>query len=152
MKKIKSTRKKSPLRDLSKTSRDLLTALISSAEILGSLEDQGLESSSESKAFKKNQAKLAARIAYLEKKVESESVGAGSETKPVWYLKVASSNIAKAAYNFKSHQLMIAFRNGRRYVYEDVSLDEWLAFSEADSQGQWFTSNIRDIKPCTRLD
>ena len=74
------------------------------------------------------------------------------KTKPVWYLKVVSSNIAKAAYNFKKHQLMIAFHNGRRYVYENVNMYEWLAFSEAESQGQWFIENIRDEKPYKQLD
>jgi len=73
-------------------------------------------------------------------------------TKPVWYLKVVSSNLAKAAFNFKKHKLMIEFHNGNRYVYEDVNGYEWLAFSEADSQGKWFIENIRDVKPCTQIE
>jgi len=73
-------------------------------------------------------------------------------TKPVWYLKVVSSNIAKAAFNFQKHKLMVEFHNGTRYVYEKVNGYEWLAFSEADSQGQWFIENIRDSKPCTKLE
>lgn len=74
------------------------------------------------------------------------------KTKPVWYLKVVSSNIAKAAYNFKKQRLMIKFKNGHRYVYDDINLYEWLAFSEADSQGKWFLENIKDVKSFKQLE
>tara|TARA_B100000700_G_scaffold101966_1_gene114954 strand:+ start:6440 stop:6688 length:249 start_codon:yes stop_codon:yes gene_type:complete len=74
-----------------------------------------------------------------------------SRTRPVWHLDVVSSNIDKASYNFEKEKLLIKFRNGTKYAYEDVSLDEFIEFSKADSQGQWFMENIRPVKEFEKL-
>ena len=72
-------------------------------------------------------------------------------TKPVWRLECKSSNIARAAYNLGTNQLVIEFINGGRYRYDDVKLKEFVAFTTAESQGQWFIENIKDVKEYVKL-
>lgn len=67
-------------------------------------------------------------------------------TRPVWELKVSSSNIERAAYNVDKEKLLIEFKSGSKYVYSDVSLDEFTEFTLSDSQGRWFLENIKDVK------
>lgn len=148
---------KSKLPAISKVSRDLLTSLIGASGDHAWEQDQGSPSSASSadKVYKKARAKMVKHIADLERKAgvsAPKSKSDDSKTKPVWYLDVKSSNIKKAAFHFKKQQLMIQFVNGSRYVYKHVNMYEWLAFSEAKSQGKWFIDNIRDQKPTKKLD
>lgn len=44
--------------------------------------------------------------------------------------------------------LCIAFRNGRRYIYEGVSRTMYEAFKQAPSAGAFFNERIRGHFPC----
>lgn len=69
------------------------------------------------------------------------------KTKPtVWKMDVDSSTIEKVAYNVDKSKLLVTFKNGGKYVYDDVTLEEFTLFSTADSKGSWFANNIKGIK------
>lgn len=72
-------------------------------------------------------------------------------TKPVWRLECKSSNIARASFNLVTSQLVIEFLSGTRYRYDDVKLKEFVAFTTAESQGQWFSENIKGVKDYVKL-
>jgi len=55
-----------------------------------------------------------------------------------------SSNIAEAGYDFASSTLEIKFHNGSVYRYNPITVQEWNAFSRADSKGKYFAQNIRN--------
>lgn len=148
---------KSKLPAISKVSRDLLTSLISASGDHAWEQDQGSPSaaSNAEKVYKKARAKMVKHIADLERKAgvsAPKSKSDDSKTKPIWHLNINSTNLKKASFNFKKQRLLVEFHNGTRYIYDHVNLYEFLAFSEADSQGRWFSENIRDAKPCTKLD
>lgn len=88
----------------------------------------------------------------VSRRPEAKKIKKPSErTKPVWRLECKSSNIARAAYNLATNQLVIEFHNGGRYRYDDVKLKEFAAFTTAESQGQWFSENIKDVKDYVKL-
>lgn len=64
-------------------------------------------------------------------------------TKPLWKLNVVSSTIKQAQYNVAKEKLMIVFVSGDRYVYDDVTVEEFTEFTLAESQGKWFHQNIK---------
>jgi hypothetical protein len=143
------------LSSLSKPSKTLLSATLGAAKHFALEGETGAKKSDLTKALKeyeRTKAKLAKHISKLENKANYTPKSKAGKTRPIWYLKVKSSNIKKAAFHFKKQQLMIHFVNGTRYVYKNVNMYEWLAFSEADSQGKWFIENIRDQKPTKKLD
>lgn len=73
------------------------------------------------------------------------------KTKPVVSIVLSSSNLAKAWYNLETNNLTLEFTSGAKYRYSDVSLREFKQFVLADSQGQFFTANIKDVKPTKKL-
>ena len=58
---------------------------------------------------------------------------------------LASSVIARAAYDEPSRTLSIEFRSGTLYEYFDVPQTIYQELVEAPSAGGYFAENIRDI-------
>ena len=54
-----------------------------------------------------------------------------------------SSHIARLQYDETSSQLIIEFRNGKKYSYSDVPYEIWNDFIESPSAGKYFSANIR---------
>jgi len=71
--------------------------------------------------------------------------------KPVWKMEVHSSTIKRVAYNIEKEKLLVTFHNDSQYVYDDVTLEDFVLFTKADSKGVWFTENIRSIKEYRKL-
>lgn len=58
-------------------------------------------------------------------------------------LKVESSNIDKIGYDVATHALLVEFKNYTVYIYNGVSEEVFKAFTEAESKGKFFSSEIR---------
>jgi hypothetical protein len=56
------------------------------------------------------------------------------------------------AYDANKQQLLVVFRSGRRYVYEQVSEDTYTRLRGAFSKGEFFNKHIRDRFPFRALD
>jgi hypothetical protein len=59
-------------------------------------------------------------------------------------MKVHSSNLDEAFYSHKRNYLIVVFKNGAVYSYENVPLEKWEEFKKAESKGSWFYHNIRN--------
>ena len=57
-----------------------------------------------------------------------------------------SEALSFVRYDEKKRELFAIFRGhkSRRYIYEGVSPEEYAALMQADSQGVWFNTHIRD--------
>jgi hypothetical protein len=56
-----------------------------------------------------------------------------------------SSALSYIRYDEQRRTLFVVFRETwRKYVYEDVSADEYAALMAAESKGAWFNAHIRD--------
>jgi hypothetical protein len=56
-----------------------------------------------------------------------------------------SSALSYVRYDEARRTLFVVFRDTwRKYVYEDVSADEYAALMAAESKGAWFNAHIRD--------
>lgn len=99
--------------------------------------------------------KLEQYIAELESNAGSSAVRKTvnkeqEKTRPVLKLDIVSTNLSRAAYNVETERLLVVFKNGSKYLYDDVTLEEFGEFAKADSQGKWFMRNIRDAKNCVK--
>jgi hypothetical protein len=63
-----------------------------------------------------------------------------------------STVIQSYQYDAGQRELLVVFRSGRRYVYEDVSLESYQAMRRSFSKGEYFNAHIRDRHPFRRLD
>lgn len=73
-----------------------------------------------------------------------------TKTNPVWELNnIVSSNIESAAYHVKRKVLRITFKSGKKYLYHDVTIGEFKAFTLADSHGKYLNEFIKPLKECT---
>jgi hypothetical protein len=63
-----------------------------------------------------------------------------------------STVIRSFAYDAGKQQLLVVFRSGRRYVYEQVSEDTYTRLRGAFSKGEFFNKHIRDRFPFRPLD
>lgn len=59
---------------------------------------------------------------------------------------VTSSNIAAIGYCEDTAQLAVKFKNGKTFVYSDVSEDEWGLLMLSDSAGKHFNQFIKAVK------
>lgn len=59
-------------------------------------------------------------------------------------MKVHSSNIEEAFYSHKGSFLIIVFKSGSAYLYQDVPLHIWEEFKNFKSKGKYFYYNIRE--------
>lgn len=61
---------------------------------------------------------------------------------------VESSALKSLWYDEARRTLRATFRgNGRSYIYEDVTPEEYAALMRAPSKGAWFNAHIRDHHP-----
>lgn len=58
-----------------------------------------------------------------------------------------SSALAHAWYNDKSRALVVEFHTGNYAGYKDVNLDTWKGLVSADSAGQFYAYNVKNIFP-----
>jgi hypothetical protein len=63
-----------------------------------------------------------------------------------------STVIRSFAYDASKQQLLVVFRSGRRYIYEQVSEDIYTRLRGAFSKGEFFNRHIRDKYPFQPLD
>lgn len=73
------------------------------------------------------------------------------KTAPIWRLDVVSSNILRAAYNPVKHEMLIEFHSGERYIYEEVSVKEFLKFTKAESHGLFLNKYIKNVKEVRKM-
>jgi hypothetical protein len=62
-----------------------------------------------------------------------------------------SSNIKSVGYEGDTKTLMVEFKNGSKYVYEDVPVELFEAFGKADSAGKFFFANVRGKYKFSRM-
>lgn len=55
---------------------------------------------------------------------------------------IESSNIVKTTYDVQLNTLLVEFKNGLTYEYEQVPLQTYTQFRMAESQGKFFSSKI----------
>jgi hypothetical protein len=63
-----------------------------------------------------------------------------------------STVIRSFDYDAHKQQLIVVFRSGRRYLYEQVSADTYTRLRGAFSKGEFFNKHIRDRFPFRPLD
>lgn len=56
--------------------------------------------------------------------------------------KIESSNIVETEYDTSNKKLVVEFKNGAKYEYEDVPHQIYTRFRMSESQGKFFTSEI----------
>ena len=54
-----------------------------------------------------------------------------------------SSMLDSCSYNEDEKELTVTFKNGKDYIYEGVSKEEYEGFVSAKSAGQYFGSQIK---------
>lgn len=65
---------------------------------------------------------------------------------------VLSSNIDGYRYLEERSLLLIAFKGGTTYAYENVPISIVSDFTGAPSKGRFFGQRIKNVFPCTKLD
>jgi len=63
-----------------------------------------------------------------------------------------STVIRSFDYDAGKQHLIVVFRSGRRYLYEQVSADTYTRLRGAFSKGEFFNKHIRDRFPFRPLD
>lgn len=58
---------------------------------------------------------------------------------------IQSSNLVKTEYDVETKKLIAEFKNGIKYVYEDVPHQKYTEFRMAPSQGTYFNKNISKV-------
>jgi len=56
--------------------------------------------------------------------------------------KIESSNLVETEYDTSTKKLVVEFKNGTKYEYEDVPHQLYTSFRSSESQGKFFTSEI----------
>lgn len=56
---------------------------------------------------------------------------------------VTSSNIDAIGHDPDTNTLVVEFKGGARYKYSPITEEAYIGFSNAPSQGIWFSKNIR---------
>ena len=64
---------------------------------------------------------------------------------------VQSSNIVRSQYDTVSKKMIAEFKNGARYQYDDVPHEKYTQFRMAQSQGNYFNTNISKVHKYTKL-
>lgn len=65
---------------------------------------------------------------------------------------VDSSNIDQIGYDEEQGECHVIFKNGRRYVYGDVSQETWDNFRGAESHGKFLNAEFKSKGyPCREL-
>ena len=54
-----------------------------------------------------------------------------------------SSVLEHAVYDQNTHVMLLTFKGYKMYAYNDVPLEMWNSFIQAESAGQYYNDNIR---------
>ena len=63
-----------------------------------------------------------------------------------------SSNILMSKYIKESEELIIIFKGGTQYIYQNLDLITYIDFIRADSQGDYLNKNIKSKFTFTKAD
>lgn len=55
---------------------------------------------------------------------------------------IESSNMSSATYNTEGKELIVEFKNKRKYSYQDVPWELFTKFRMSESQGKFFNAEI----------
>ena len=55
---------------------------------------------------------------------------------------VESSNLVRTEYDTQSKKMIVEFKNGMRYEYDEVPHQTYTSFRASKSQGSFFSKNI----------
>ena len=55
-----------------------------------------------------------------------------------------STVIRSFNYDADSRRLLVVFQSGRRYTYQDVPAETYIAMTRSFSKGEFFNTHIRD--------
>ena len=64
---------------------------------------------------------------------------------------VESSNIVRTQYDTTTKKMIAEFKNGAKYEYDDVSHQKYTQFRSAQSQGNFFNTNISKVHKYKKL-
>ena len=64
---------------------------------------------------------------------------------------IESSNLVKTIYDTADSTLIAEFKNGARYEYDDVPHQKYTQFRMAQSQGNFFNTNISKVHKYKKL-
>lgn len=64
---------------------------------------------------------------------------------------INSSNLKKTEYDTESKKLLVEFKNGIKYEYDEVPHQLYTQFRNAESQGKFFMSKIAKAFPYKKL-
>jgi hypothetical protein len=67
------------------------------------------------------------------------------------YIELKSSLLKSCIYNAEAEEFTVVFHNEAMYTYSKVSLDEYADFLKAESQGSYFTKNIKGKKEFLKI-
>ena len=66
-------------------------------------------------------------------------------------IEVESSNIAAVGYDEEVKKLLVRFKSGHEYAYDDVPESTFEAFLAAPSKGQFFAAAVRGVYAYEKL-
>jgi hypothetical protein len=58
---------------------------------------------------------------------------------------IDSTNLVKTEYDTETSKLVVEFKNGTKYEYDDVTHKTYTQFRMAESQGKFFNTNISKV-------
>lgn len=56
-----------------------------------------------------------------------------------------SSNVLTSKYNLDEKKLNVIFKRGGSYVYENIELTDFIAFTASESQGKYHSKYMREL-------
>lgn len=64
---------------------------------------------------------------------------------------ISSSNITSASYDTTSKDLLVIFKNGSIYEYKNFPWAQFTKFRMSESQGKFFTTEIKNNYPYKKI-
>ena len=70
---------------------------------------------------------------------------------------INSSMLGNIMYNIDTTRLTVVFKNNQEYFYDNVPIEVWKQFNEAESKGKFYAQNIKgkypaDIKEVEKIE
>lgn len=63
-----------------------------------------------------------------------------------------SSQIDKISYSPETKIMIVKFKTGGLYLYDDVPVSKVTAMRESESKGSYFSKNIKNLYKCVNLN
>lgn len=60
---------------------------------------------------------------------------------------INSSMLGNIMYNTDTSRLTVVFKNNQEYFYDNVPVEVWIQFNEAESKGKFYAKNIKGKYP-----